>query len=290
MKLQAAFVTLLLTASTSVATEPIPWPTNNESSRVSVDDKSNLMVVGEDKKTTTTVLTLENPKVPSHQYRLVGKIKYQDVAGDGYLEMWNHFSKEGPFFSRTLADEGPFGKITSSSDWRDLEIPFYSKPDMLPTKLIINVVLPGKGKVWISPLTLEKAEPIETFQPPPTVKEVVKEVPAAPASGTSFWPIAAGALSGLVGILGVFIALVSGKPGSRRLTLQLITFLVPTSLASLLVGVLLLIQGANLGMAVPLSVVGGAWLIAFVITAILVRRAICREELRRMQAHDISAN
>lgn len=281
MNTLAAISVLLVVASVSWAAGPITWPKTNESSRVSVDDKGNLVVVGEDKKTTTTVLTLENPKVPSHQYRLVGKVKYQDVAGDGYVEMWNHFSKEGPFFSRTLAEEGPFGKITGSSDWRDLEIPFYSKPDMLPNKLVINVVLPGKGKVWITPLTLEKAEPMP---------EGMSSSQKAGDMGWWWWGSLSGFLSIVVGMLGGLLAMVARKPGTRRLTMQLTMLLIPTSLAALLVGFLQFTQGVQLNVMNGLGVVGVAWVLAFVITVIFIRRAISREELRRMQALDISAN
>ena len=142
MKTLAAMLLLLAANVSFAADETLAWPKKNDSPRVSVDAKGDLVVIGDAKATTTTVLTVEKPKVPSHQYRLVGKIKYEDVAGDGYLEMWNHFPNNEEYFSKTLAPEGKLGKISGSSDWREVELPFYSKPDMLPTKLVINVVLP----------------------------------------------------------------------------------------------------------------------------------------------------
>src|SRR5258706_160420 len=63
-------------------------------------------------------------------YAIIGKIKYESVEGDGFLEMWNYFppakpgSPEEKYFSRTLGESGPMGKITGSSDWRVFKVPF----------------------------------------------------------------------------------------------------------------------------------------------------------------------
>jgi len=159
MKTASAILILLVAANVSRADDKtIPWPKKNDSPRVSVDQKGNLVVEGDTLKSTTTLLTLENPKVPSHLYRLVGKIKYEKVEGDAYLMMWSHFAKGGgPFFSKTLDSDGK-GQIAGSSDWDELTLPFYSKPDMLPNKLVVKIVMSGKGKVWITPLKLEKIE------------------------------------------------------------------------------------------------------------------------------------
>src|SRR6185295_12060762 len=90
---------------------------------------------------------------------------------DGYLEMLNHFPKQGAFFTRTLAPDGMLGKITGSSDWRDFQLTFYSKPGMLPSKLVVNVVLPKTGgRVWVAPLKLEPAEPMEMGEPSETAQ------------------------------------------------------------------------------------------------------------------------
>jgi len=75
--------------------------------------------------------------------------------------MWNYFppdktgtSEEG-YFSRTLDDSGPMGKITGTSDWREFELPFdrtgASGP---PTRLQVNLILKGRGTVYIGPVKL----------------------------------------------------------------------------------------------------------------------------------------
>jgi len=273
MKGHAALLILLMTANVSWADDAIPWPKKNASPRVSVDGEGNLIVQGDAKPTTTMVLTLNDPKVPSHEYRFVGRIKYENVVGDGYVEMWNHMPKLGAFFSKTLDPEGSMGKITGSSAWRDLEVPFYSKPGILPAKLVINVVLPGQGKVWIAPLTIQKAEPLP--------------MGADESEETAFpWPVAGGLLSGLVGVLGTLLALFGDKPALRRPAMHVTTLLIPCSCAALLVGVLPWARENNVNVWYPLAVVGGLWLAVFATTAWLLRRKLAQDELRRMQALD----
>ena len=89
--------------------------------------------------------TLEPPKIESRTYVIRGKIRYQAVEGDGYLEMWNHFANGGPFFTKTLAKSGgPLGVIHGSSDSRKFALPFDKGNEPSPTKLEINLVLPGQ--------------------------------------------------------------------------------------------------------------------------------------------------
>jgi hypothetical protein len=77
-----------------------------------------------------TLLTITNPPISATVYAIIGKIKYESVEGDGFLEMWNYFPPAKPgspgekYFSRTLGDSGPMGKITGSSDWRVFKLPF----------------------------------------------------------------------------------------------------------------------------------------------------------------------
>jgi hypothetical protein len=80
---------------------------------------------------------------------LHGRVKYKDVAGDGYLELWNDFGDKGTYFSRTLLGSGPMQRLTGTSDWRFFELPFYAE-GMKPRRLTLNVVLPGAGTVTVA--------------------------------------------------------------------------------------------------------------------------------------------
>ena len=117
----------------------------------------------EDERTTTEVATCDEPKISSHQYIVKGRVKYEGVVGDGYLEMWNGFGKNGKYFSRSLAESGPMGKLSGTSDWREFALPFYSEPGLLPSRLTLNVVLPGTGTVTIAgPLSVEPVDSADT--------------------------------------------------------------------------------------------------------------------------------
>jgi len=95
-------------------------------------------------------------------YRITGRVKYANVQGDGYLELWNCFAglpqaSEQRYFSRTIVESGEMGKLTGSSDWRVYSLPFNSRgAPGAPTKLEINLVLPGKGVVYLEPIKLQE--------------------------------------------------------------------------------------------------------------------------------------
>ncbi len=103
-----------------------------------------------------SLLTIDKPPVTSMIYELTGEIRYEGVAGTGYLEMWSDFP-QGKFFSRTLgaAGSGPMGQIAGSSSWRTFELPFNrTGSTALPARLEFNIFLPGRGVVFISPVKL----------------------------------------------------------------------------------------------------------------------------------------
>jgi hypothetical protein len=111
-----------------------------------------------------TVLTIAKPHVTSDFYGLRGQVRYEDVSGDGYLEMWNDFPGGGHYFARTLLPAGPMGKLSGTSDWRELLLPFNSAgAGAHPDRLTINVVLPGHGTVFLTPLELFEVKPKKSF-------------------------------------------------------------------------------------------------------------------------------
>ncbi len=104
---------------------------------------------------TNTILEIKAPPITGDPYAITGRVKYEHVDGTGYLEMWSHFGARGAFFSRTLMSQGPMKSLSGSSDWRDFHLSFNRGPDVPPPeRLVINVVLPGRGMVYLSPLSL----------------------------------------------------------------------------------------------------------------------------------------
>jgi hypothetical protein len=114
-----------------------------------------------DMPVTLPLFKISNPPASSLSYAVAGQVKYEKVQGDGYLEMWNIFAPlkpgaaEAQYFSRTLGDAGETGKITGTSDWRKFLLPFNRAGSAgPPTRLEINLVLPGRGTVYLRPMKL----------------------------------------------------------------------------------------------------------------------------------------
>jgi hypothetical protein len=129
---------------------------------VTIDGKSAVKIVStNDTGLRVQLLGITNPPILNLLYAITGEIKYEDVKGDGFLEMWNCFPPDKPgmlenkYFSRTLGELGLMGKITGTSNWRTFMVPFdRTGTTAKPTRLEINLVLPAQGTVYIGPIKL----------------------------------------------------------------------------------------------------------------------------------------
>jgi len=83
------------------------------------------------------------------------KLRAKGVEGHVYLEMWCHFPGKGEFFSRGL--DRP---LTGTTDWATEETPFFLSAGENPDNVKLNLVIDGKGTVWIDDIHLMKA-PLE---------------------------------------------------------------------------------------------------------------------------------
>jgi hypothetical protein len=107
------------------------------------------------------LLKIENPGISRSFYAVRGEIRSDNVEGDGFLEMWSVFpaaqagAGEGKFFSRTLGESGETGKISGTSQLRTFMLPFNRTGAATPpSRLELNLILPGKGVVYVGPLEL----------------------------------------------------------------------------------------------------------------------------------------
>lgn len=228
-----------------------------------------------DQSKTITVLDLEKPGITSIHYAVAGRVRYEGVEKAGYLELWSWFANGGMYFTRTLGDSGPLQQLKGSSDWRPFSLPFYSNEKTgAPTRIVVNVVLPGRGRVELSPLRIEQ----------------YKGDPLSAAGGVADTHIA----SLVGGGLGVLLAVLAGSAGMlatfgkrRRVALGLMGVLVAVGLVSLLFGL------ASLAMLQPPPVslallVGGVVALALAVLGLpLLRRRYSLLELRRMAAMDV---
>jgi hypothetical protein len=82
------------------------------------------------------------------------KVKSEQLEGTAFLEMWCHVDG-GQYFSR-----GMNSVVTGTTDWKTLKTPFFLKQGQHAKKVTLNIVIKGKGTVWIDDLQLLK-EPLK---------------------------------------------------------------------------------------------------------------------------------
>jgi hypothetical protein len=202
-------------------------------------------VVGGTERTVTPVLAVDAPEVHARRYRIVGRVAYTGVEGEGFLEMWSQFPDGGRYVSRTLEASGPRGRLTGSSPVRPFELPFTLASDDAPrpARIELDVVLPGPGRVTLSGLRLES-------------------IPAPPSAGAAWWSERAatwaGALGGgAIGILGATLGVLGGLGRGRRFVLGTLAVLAAGGLAGLALGVAGLLLGQPQAVWYPAVLLGG---------------------------------
>ena len=75
------------------------------------------------------------------------------LDGSALLEMWVHVGG-GQYFSRGLNST-----VTGNSDWKSMQTPFMLQKGQNPDRVTLNLVIKGKGTVWIDNIVLSK-EPL----------------------------------------------------------------------------------------------------------------------------------
>ena len=95
-----------------------------------------------------TGLNVENAKL---LYK--AKVK-SDLDGSAFLELWAHVGG-GQYFSRGMNDV-----VSQKTDWKLIQTPFLFQKGQRPDKVTLNLVINGKGTVWIDDIVLSK-EPLK---------------------------------------------------------------------------------------------------------------------------------
>jgi len=225
--------------------------------------------------TKVTVLTIEAPHVTSSRYVLTGQVRYDDVAGTGYLEMWNYFPGGGQYFTRTLGHEGPMMTLHGTSGWRPFALPFDATGAQPPTRLVVNVVLEGRGTVYLSELTLrDQAQADGSVPPDNTIDRLAG--------------LAGGIAGGVVGSVGALIGVLTALGRARRFVLALAVSLVAAGVVVCLTGIASIASGRPPAGSSSLLLLG---LLASVVPLALlpmIRRRYQEIELRAMRAHDVA--
>lgn len=80
-------------------------------------------------------------------------VKSEGLKGIAFLEMWVQVGG-GEYFSR-----GMTSVVTDTMDWKTLQTPFILQPGQNAKKATLNIVINGKGTVWVDDVRLLK-EPL----------------------------------------------------------------------------------------------------------------------------------
>lgn len=101
----------------------------------------------------TTIRLFETGDIDIENARLIyqANVRAENIDGQAYLEMLCHFPGKGDFFSRGLMNP-----LTGTTDWTTLETPFFLKMGEKPDNIKLNLVVKGKGTVWIDDIRLLK--------------------------------------------------------------------------------------------------------------------------------------
>jgi len=223
-----------------------------------------------DEPVTTTILVLDNPAITRPGYAITGEVRYEQVDGKAYLEMWNHFPGAGAYFSRTLHNAGPMQFISDSSDWRSFSLPFMSNHDTpAPEKLVLNVVLPGRGTVYLS-----------------SIKLVQDERPII-----SWWSLRqSGRIGAILGVLlgcaGALIGILMSLGRAPRLIMVIMNVMLAACALLLSAGLVAVAVRQPYHVYFPLLLTGAIGLLVIGINRKAVRRRLESIELRRMESMD----
>ena len=223
------------------------------------------------------LVTIDHPQIAGPRYVVSGEVRYQDVDGQGYLEMWTVFPDGQRYFSRTLAAQGPLAVLHGESSWRRFELPFdMSGTSQAPSRLEINLALPGRGAVWLGPMHLQRAA----------------AQPDAALGG--WWSARSGTLFGamlgsLVGVVGAIIGVLGGRGKARRTVLALLVGMIAVGGCLVLVGAAAALSSQPRHVWYPLLVIGGASSLIGLVILPAMRRRFAADELRRIEAMDAGA-
>lgn len=239
---------------------------------------SPLKEVGNGMPALAPILEFPAPKIQNQVFMLTGWVRYENVRGTGFLEMWSLFPDGSHYFTRTLSGAGPMGLFTGTSEWRPIQLPFQMAPGpdaARPNKLIVNAAFQGPGTIWLSGL-----------------KVVESDGRFVSSQGNAWWDRRLsgwiGAIGGtILGLFGSLIGLFSRRESKIR-------YVKPMAIGFIAIGGVLLIWGLigvaafqPWGVYYPLLLLGVIGIVCG--TAILFQyRGLAAEfELRRMRAMDL---
>ena len=226
---------------------------------------------------------LPDPGITLPVYALKGMVRYNDVEGEGFLQLDSHFGEAGTFFTKGVAAAGPLGKLSGSSDWRPFVLPFYANSGdqadsaaPLPDKLTLSLVLPGAGTVSIRDVALyQYASGEDPLQ----------------AAGQWFSDRNAGLMGGigggLIGLWGALIGVLAARGKARQFVLASANALPVIGVASLVGGVAAIATAQPDAVYYPFLLIGVILIVVFGKMRGNLSARYEQLELKKMQSMDV---
>ena len=236
-----------------------------------------LKIDGSAQPSSVTVLTIERPAIKAPRYALTGQVRYDGVQGIGYLELWSHFPDGGQYFSRTLGENGPMMKLQGGSGWRPFMLPFDATGAPPPTRLVFNVVLPGRGTVYLGPLQLVEQDGQSQGDSPAGAGWTEDQVGG----------LVGGLAGGLLGTVGALIGLLTSLGRARRFVTAAANIMVVLGMAAFVLGIVAVTRAQPYALYFP-SCWSGSWPPSCHWVSCRPSGSGTEEiEVRRMRAHDL---
>jgi WD40 repeat protein/predicted Ser/Thr protein kinase len=120
-------------------------------------------------KRTVRLFEVSKPGVEDCTLAYRAKIKTRELQGKAYLEMWCRLPGRGEFFSKDFSHA-----VSGTTDWASCETPFLLEKGQRPDLIKLNLVVEGKGTVWIKDVELLKAPRGEATSGETISREVMK--------------------------------------------------------------------------------------------------------------------
>lgn len=215
-----------------------------------------------------SLLVISRPRIEKANHLVAGEMRYSDVNGSGFLEMWTYYDNDTRYFSRTLGDYGPMAKISGNSEWRTFMLPFHGTSGRVPTKLEVNAIIPGGGSVEFRNLAL-----YEATRP----------------YGNAWWDHRTGGIIGAVlgttmGLFGCMIGLLRKAGKARRFVCGSMIAGIVAGIACTIAGTVALIMGQPYAVWFTLLLIGIIGGLVSGYNLPQIRKSYTEHELRQISA------
>ena len=166
-------------------------------------------------------------------------------------------------------------KLQGTSGWRTFVLPFDATGAPPPTRLVVNVVLPGRGTVYLGPVELSDERGAAGSQP--------GDLPTSRLAG-----LAGGVAGAVIGGLGALIGILTSLGRARRFVIASATSLIAFGVLAFAAGIVAFATAQSYSSVYPVLL-----LLGFVSSVVplgllpAIRKRYEDLELRTMRAHDL---